>query len=80
MEMTAAKTTKENSHQIFLAPQMSSCLDPWHLEILRNLFATGLKSHDAINWNLCSHKSLPEAFVYLLISPLNIVPAPEKIP
>lgn len=33
--MIAAKTTKENSHQILLAPQMSSCPDTEHLETLR---------------------------------------------
>lgn len=70
--MIAARTTKENSHQILLVPQLSSCLDTQHLEIIWNLFASGLKTDDANNGSFCSHKSLLEASVYLLNSPLNI--------
>lgn len=70
--MIVARTTKENAHQTLLAPQLPSCLDTQHLEILWNLFATGLKTDDANNRNFCPHKPLLEASVYPLNSPLNI--------
>lgn len=78
METTGAKSTQKNAHQIRLVSQMFSCLHPQDLEILGNSSAIDLKIHDAINWNLCCQKSLPEASVYLLTSPLNTAPAPEK--
>lgn len=70
--MIAARTTKEDSHQILLVLHLSSCLDIQHLEIIWNLFASGLKTDDANNRSFYSHKSLLEASVYLLNSPLNL--------
>lgn len=54
MKTTAATISEGKSHQ---SSQVSTSLDTEHLEILKNLFAFGLKNHDAINCNFCSQRS-----------------------
>lgn len=65
MKTTAATISEGKSHQ---SSQVSTSLDTEHLEILKNLFAFGLKNHDAINCNFCSQRSLRSLCLSSLLS------------